>query len=511
VARRKRAELGVLFVHGIGQQDRGETLARFGTPLADWVDGNLRDGSDGTRRLEVVACDGCPLTVAHRHYQLTGTSTAARRNWIIAECYWDDLVTSIDSAQFARWLSRTTPTVLLWQVASSMLAGFRRRTRPHLTLNPLSWYVFWCNSFWNVTLRSLGAYFFLLFAGGDSLIASSSNVLSRDNQSERFVNRWFHSGMLTLADAYSFVADTSLSAAIRRRFWRSFTSMRSQCRCVVVVGHSQGAAIAHATFRERKAAPGAFVGLGSGVGPLRPAAIKLDGRLGLPRLAIGTFLGITACAMAGIAIADVLYVATLLLMMASAAVLAGLVVVTSLLSGHFTSSMADLWNETPSGLRSGHFWLVALGRLEDNTIGALIFSVLATFAVALVSLVLVGQLSFLRRRTAELEIAGLESNRWFEFYSPLDPVCIGTPANRFATAFRVHNPVGWRLWREHGAYCHPKSSVLAELGRLVAELGGAHVTVRDGDSRRPRWYRLRVAAISMVPVIAWLLLFFRSA
>src|ERR1700750_3160281 len=30
-------DLGILFVHGIGQQRRGETLVEFGEPLAEWL------------------------------------------------------------------------------------------------------------------------------------------------------------------------------------------------------------------------------------------------------------------------------------------------------------------------------------------------------------------------------------------------------------------------------------------------------------------------------------------
>jgi hypothetical protein len=406
---------------------------------------------------------------------------------------------------------RTTPIVLLWQALSSMLAGLRRRTNPRLKLNPLSWYVFWCTSFWNLTIRSLAAYFFLMFAGGDLLLASVTQLRSRDQTDKKFLKRWFHSGMLTLADAYSFVADTSLSAAIRRRFWRTFTSMRSQCHHVVVVGHSQGAAIAHAALREHRAAPAAFVGLGSGLGPLRPASIKLDGRLGLPRLALGTFLGMTACAMAGIAVADVLYLGTLLLLMASAAVLAGLFVLTSLLTGGFTNSLTDLWHSTPAGIRSGHFWLIALDRLQEKTFHSIVFFVLAVILVALVSLVFVGRVSFLRRRNSELEIAGLDRDLWYEFYSPLDPVCIGTPANRFATSVRVHNPVGFRIWREHGAYCHPKSTALAEIGRIALKLSALEVPTVQAKREKSRWLNLRVAAVSVIPVFAWLVLLFRSA
>ena len=33
----KRYELGVLFVHGIGDQKEGETLTAFGEPLIAWI------------------------------------------------------------------------------------------------------------------------------------------------------------------------------------------------------------------------------------------------------------------------------------------------------------------------------------------------------------------------------------------------------------------------------------------------------------------------------------------
>jgi hypothetical protein len=37
-----QAELGVLFVHGIGRQARGETLSACAAPLIEWLQGWLR-------------------------------------------------------------------------------------------------------------------------------------------------------------------------------------------------------------------------------------------------------------------------------------------------------------------------------------------------------------------------------------------------------------------------------------------------------------------------------------
>jgi len=68
----ERADLGVLFVHGIGEQRRGETLTQFGEPLLAWIDTWLRRERDAQHvvarpvaaRLQPPLLDGTPP--AHR-------------------------------------------------------------------------------------------------------------------------------------------------------------------------------------------------------------------------------------------------------------------------------------------------------------------------------------------------------------------------------------------------------------------------------------------------------------
>jgi hypothetical protein len=67
--KRYQAELGILFVHGIGQQQPGDTLARFSDPLVLYIDASLRNSADGGS-LEPIPCPGCGVSIHHRHLAL---------------------------------------------------------------------------------------------------------------------------------------------------------------------------------------------------------------------------------------------------------------------------------------------------------------------------------------------------------------------------------------------------------------------------------------------------------
>ena len=507
---RKQADLGVLFVHGIGQQKPGETLVGFGEPLIEWISDRLRKNWGTGGELSPDPCPDCHLAMHHQHLLLRARSAdrdeATQKSWIFAECYWDDVVKSVEVNAFSRWVGLMMPPLVLWQAATSMLGGFRRRRHVGWRWNPLSWYAFLCNSFWNVTLRPVAAYFLMLLSATSLLPAPDRKLENRPSLGR------FASMLVVVADTYSFAADEEVARLIRRRFWNAFTALRRDCRRVVVVAHSQGGAIAHATLKEHGVAPAAFVGLGSGLGPLGLASRTRpgSGRLAHYRLLVTVFFGMTTCVMAGVAFFYVLAVATLLLLLVFAALLAGLLLITdSLAEG--THKAADLLRTSSQGLRDEALLRRAFILLENDVAHALIMSAFAgCFLLVTIRLLFGRRSQDAPKGRSAVELPGLPRDRWYEFYSPLDPVSIGTPANEFATTYRVQNPTSWRIWREHTGYLEQGGPVLPLLADLLATVG--EVVLGHGSTKRSSSWsgRVRRLGVASLSIGGWLLVFFGS-
>ncbi|HEX9671058.1 MAG TPA: hypothetical protein VGC93_16440, partial [Thermoanaerobaculia bacterium] len=85
----REAQVGILFVHGIGQQTPGETLIAFGEPLVNWVRRWLERRNPGRFEIlnsalsEPVLESGEP---AHLLLQCEGSDPSVR--WLLAESCW---------------------------------------------------------------------------------------------------------------------------------------------------------------------------------------------------------------------------------------------------------------------------------------------------------------------------------------------------------------------------------------------------------------------------------------
>jgi hypothetical protein len=137
-------DLGVLFVHGIGDQQQCATLARFGGALQRWLSRWLdvatrpaasrhttptataavtqeatRGAEDGSKplapghQIEVVAVDHHPAgpgTPAHAEVRLrAGVVGSGEQSWLLAEAWWAPEVTPPRFGQFVRWVVPMLP------------------------------------------------------------------------------------------------------------------------------------------------------------------------------------------------------------------------------------------------------------------------------------------------------------------------------------------------------------------------------------------------------------------
>lgn len=497
---RDEHDLGIVLVHGIGDSIPGATLAKMGEPIVTWISQSLTARSAGAESISDIECRGCGIPGMHRHLRVTLRVISGRlvqRRWLITECYWRDLVADANPEEFWRWLRFAAPLLPLWQTGTSAWAGASKRATSRWKWSPLSWYAYACNTFWSFTIRPAIAYILLLTVAPISALLLPLSAAGRRGRALKYV-------LAPLVDVYSFAAEPSCSQRIRDRWWSTYKATSHRCRRVVVIGHSQGGALSHAAMREHGVAPAAFIGLGSGLGPLRPAAGYRPGRLSPARMIWHFLLGMTGYAMGAQAAFSLMALMAWLLSLLALALIAcvagtALFLIDSILQGPTRAYQlvlkASTLHHTPSQLA-----LIFFVHAAEYINRALVFAVIAACILLLVPRYLRPS----RRARREFEVPQLAKSRWYEFSSPFDPVSIGAATNTFATHFDLQNPSGWRLWKEHGSYCAVGSEVLPRVGRLVLQLEGAEGLSIQNAPRESARYRGRRVLLAVPPVLTWL-------
>lgn len=133
----KPYQLGILFVHGMGQQERGDTITQMGDALGEWLRKRLANGeAAGTdfsiREAELrgsqsaATSSGSVSGRAHASVLITGRDKNAKRReqWLLAESWWADAFRPATLSELVAWAIAVGP----WLIASQA-AGLRRRLR----------------------------------------------------------------------------------------------------------------------------------------------------------------------------------------------------------------------------------------------------------------------------------------------------------------------------------------------------------------------------------------------
>ena len=294
--------LGVLFVHGIGSQMRGETLASFGGPLCKWLEYRClalaqsqqiptEAAARSQRKLETAdwAHEVLPKTVdresadgwhLHRvvlrettfHDQVDSEAPAhtkialltvdadeqvSAENWLLAESCWADRFASPSFADLARWGFGVMP----WIVGSHFAAQVERRLheRPAVSSESASGprtranHHVWAITLWTwrlmaavggfglgllSTLITIPLLALFLIVGLVPIPKLRSALL---NIQLRLAS--------TIGDCFVLLARPIEAASIVSGVRRDLRWLASKCSEVVIVAHSQGGAVAHLALR----------------------------------------------------------------------------------------------------------------------------------------------------------------------------------------------------------------------------------------------------------------------
>lgn len=513
-------DLGVLFVHGIGDQQQNSTLARFGGSLQRW----LRrwygiDRREPARHAETVAPESLVEVTDVRRHTPDGDTPAhasllvrqpgdpgtgepeVRQHWLLAEGWWAAEVSPPSFKAFARWVLPLLPWVAAeYAVAAARPPGPQTgetgtgtagghtggaviggEPEPTMRTRPRS-------RFEKVLERlSLAGLLWLLSPVLALLAMLGCLVLALVQQLPvigKRVNAITANLVKGVGDAYLFAFDGLARAAMVQRIRRNLDWLNNDersCRRVAIVAHSQGAALCHDLLRSgalRQDDPvDLFVTVGSGVRRLNVfRELHEDAKLrslgwtsiaGLVALVAGLLLllgGLGLPGMAGVG-----------------ARAGGLVILAGCLAAQPARSS---WRPALILAALGALTLGVTGVLAGGWPGArLLASMVALSAGVGLYLWAAWQVVDRLRKPSRLALPAEAVERWVDFYSTADPVPNGPmqtwPANEeqpvpppavHPTARLVYNLRS--VQADHSYYPENTDEFVSQLAAELAAAGG---------------------------------------
>src|SRR5450755_170460 len=284
-------DLGVLLVHGIGQSGRAETLLRFGEPLRAAIESvaapdkavaGIAPQARAVRAAVATAIlePGEGSGPAHAELHIEGTTPQSADNtgaaesgessgsrWLMAEAWW---AKKFPTPTFGDIVSFSFE-ILPW----TLIAHFDRRFRRigfalYAALDGHHWSrlpaLFWRWLVEGTKVTLMLALSPLLLAAISSLVLLGAVPITPVRNFAGWVQRVLAA---TAGDSFVFMRQPITGAAICQGVTSDLEWLAARCKKVVVVAHSQGAAIAHRVLRAPVTAPcDLLVTFGSGLSKL---------------------------------------------------------------------------------------------------------------------------------------------------------------------------------------------------------------------------------------------------
>ena len=248
-----KADVGIFLVHGIGEQEPGDTLRQIGEPLFEWVREWLANDPHGAEaeleeatlpRVADQAAGPSGLAQAPANATISiGDSGELAKRWLLAESYWATDFKPPSPREVATWTFGVLPWLMVTQVVDSV-TDESALTRAEERKESADW-----GSRLGVAVQSLGTTLILAFALPFALIVEFVGIillaLSLISPLRRFVGgvqRWLGG---SLGDSYALLTSPLATASMLTSIRRSLDWACARSDVVVVLAHSQGAALAH--------------------------------------------------------------------------------------------------------------------------------------------------------------------------------------------------------------------------------------------------------------------------
>jgi len=238
----KTHSLGVVLVHGIGEQESGDTLVEVGDAMCDWLDRRGIDAEPG--KVSLMPDDRVGDTA---YAELTGTG------WLMVEARWARTFGAPGPSGVLFWAFKVLPHTLATHLTKNALLDFAR-------FGPFVAIV--------VTLKVLAGVILAPLVLGVVGLALVLGLLPFDltQRLSVVIQRVLSS---VVGDSFVLLSSPMRRAAILTKVREAIEATAKRCDNIVVIAHSQGAAIAHTVLN--KWAPGnldTLITYGSGLDKL---------------------------------------------------------------------------------------------------------------------------------------------------------------------------------------------------------------------------------------------------
>ncbi|MBV1853143.1 hypothetical protein [Catellatospora tritici] len=281
----RECDVAVVFVHGIGDQAQGTTLLSWSEPLQELLVHSGRSHGFATRVVSSKDLHGDGAEVI-----LEVTRDDGRQaSWLLTEARWADDFHPSSASDVLSWAAKFTGRAarrglvalagLLWFVIRHQVVPTVRRLFPRetgcigLLVTPLVWAVMLL-LYWVLLYALVAPYVLLavaLFVGAPVLAVVAVAALGLLLVLQRVpvlggrVKPLVADLVTSIGDAQAYRERAIQAAAMREQVLKRVTEARARAKRVVVVAHSQGAAISCRAFLEGLAPwPDHLVTVGAG-------------------------------------------------------------------------------------------------------------------------------------------------------------------------------------------------------------------------------------------------------
>ena len=248
-----KPELGILFIHGIGEQRVGQTLTDFGEPLCEWLKGWLsndkRDSASegGTGVVISKAILYRPELQVCPHFfadlRIKNENEIEQKTWLFAESHWAESFPSPGTQEVTLWLMRVVP----WTCLS--YAGRRVKSAMHAFGDSFvqgKWFL-GIGKILSLLMHCLMSF---LLLGLSWLLELLLIVLiligSLPIPAIRSYVSWVQEKITAvIGDSYVFASSVVRRESVIEQVRSDIDWVGEHCDKVVIVAHSQGAAIAY--------------------------------------------------------------------------------------------------------------------------------------------------------------------------------------------------------------------------------------------------------------------------
>lgn len=261
-----RPELGLLFVHGIGDQRQGETLTTWADAVVSYLRGSLGPESVTLGDAFLRPKPDDPLAPSHLDLEVAFPGAPEPIRWRIAEAWWAESFGPPRFRDLAFWAFLSLPYTVLAHVVSSFRRAWTGASRLPVRLARLLVPAI------RVLLAVLLAPLMTLFVGIILLVGALPAARLR-----RLAGVVQRALSQSVGDSYVLLSSPAREAAIVHSVTSDLTWLAAGTERVVVVAHSQGAEVAHRAIRRLSTSNVAkLITLGSGQTKLFMAAKALE-------------------------------------------------------------------------------------------------------------------------------------------------------------------------------------------------------------------------------------------